>query len=115
MRHLRGLTLGVLFIGPACDAGPAQTDSFEHLDEERGPLGKADASGSCADPDGADYCGGRSDLQCWCDSLCADYGDYAEHATCAVCAEYAEYDTCAVYAMWLCVVSAMHARLAQLE
>jgi len=41
----------------------------------RGPLGKADAVGSCAAPDGGDFCGGPSDGTCWCDDLCTKFGD----------------------------------------
>ena len=47
---------------PTDDAGP------------RHPLGKADAAGSCGDGD-SDFCGGQSDGPCWCDELCAGYGD----------------------------------------
>lgn len=37
---------------------------------DRGPLGKADVSGSC---EGA--CGGQGAGTCWCDDQCIDYGD----------------------------------------
>lgn len=44
-------------------------------DAERGPLGKADAYGSCLDDDGSDRCGGPSDGNCWCDDECESVGD----------------------------------------
>lgn len=41
--------------------------------EQRGPIGKADLTGSCA---GApDYCGGKSPGNCWCDATCTAHGD----------------------------------------
>jgi hypothetical protein len=38
--------------------------------EERGPLGKADGTGSCVG-----HCGEKSAGTCWCDDQCADFGD----------------------------------------
>lgn len=53
-------------------------------DEARGqaPLGKADALvGSCAgDQSQAPMCGGAGSGQCWCDELCAQYGDCCDDA-----------------------------------
>lgn len=44
--------------------------------EERAPLGKADAYGSCAGDEGEpSYCGGKSDGNCWCDEICSVFGD----------------------------------------
>lgn len=41
----------------------------------RGPIGKADdLTGSCIDAE-VEYCGGPSAGTCWCDELCAGYGD----------------------------------------
>ena len=45
-------------------------DSAEALEEERGPLGKADTHGSCQG-----YCGTKSAGACWCDSRCEFLGD----------------------------------------
>lgn len=52
------------------DGGASEPDS-----SDRGPLGKADAPGSCMADDGDDFCGGKSDGACWCDDLCASFGD----------------------------------------
>ena len=41
----------------------------------RGPLGKADSSGSCKGAGSADYCGGASSGTCYCDDACTGYGD----------------------------------------
>ena len=44
--------------------------------EDRHPLGKADAVGSCLSEDGSDdFCGGRSNGNCWCDDQCEQFGD----------------------------------------
>jgi len=40
-------------------------------DRERGPIGKADAIGTCADACGDVAAAG----DCWCDDLCVDFGD----------------------------------------
>ena len=53
----------------------ACTDSGSAGDVDRGPVGKADLVGSCAGSDGSDFCGGQSEGNCWCDDLCADFGD----------------------------------------
>jgi eight-cysteine-cluster-containing protein len=42
--------------------------------DDRGPLGKADSSGSCVHDDGV-FCEGPSDGTCWCDTECTGYGD----------------------------------------
>jgi hypothetical protein len=61
----------------AC-AAPESSES----DTRRGPLGKADhVAGSCAE---GPYCGTKSAGSCWCDELCADYGDCCSDAA-AVC------------------------------
>ncbi len=70
----RTLALAPLFLVlAACnlggDTGAAGTDA------PRGPIGKADSDGTCAAADGADFCGGKSEGNCWCDDLCAGYGD----------------------------------------
>ncbi len=50
----------------------ACTQSADPIDENRKPLGKADASGSCAMSD----CDGQSlGGTCWCDTDCTFYGD----------------------------------------
>ena len=56
-----------------CDA-PVARDASAVASESRGPLGKADAAGSCATAE-SDYCGGQSADGCWCDEACVDYGD----------------------------------------
>jgi len=67
------LTLAAVTTLPGCDA-PAPREAPVVAAQERGPLGKADAAGSCATPDG-DFCGGQSADGCWCDDACADFGD----------------------------------------
>lgn len=59
--------LGVA-LGLACSVEPSNDG------EGRGPLGKADAVGSCANGD-ATFCGDQSDGNCWCDDQCVDFGD----------------------------------------
>jgi hypothetical protein len=72
MRSLR-LVLS-LCLPIALSACVSATGTSDDAQTERGPLGKADAAGSCASDEG-DFCGGKSDEACWCDDLCADYGD----------------------------------------
>ncbi|MGH1345856.1 MAG: hypothetical protein ACRBN8_30105 [Nannocystales bacterium] len=78
---MRKLSLIVSLLLPlvACDtAPPATEDSGAQPDPnaDRGPLGKADAIGSCEDSEGGDFCGGPSgEGNCWCDDLCEDFGD----------------------------------------
>ena len=72
------VVLGLAFGLSACMEAEPQGDADPSLDDaasERGPLGKVDAPGSCAAPDGDDFCGGKSDGACWCDELCAMFGD----------------------------------------
>lgn len=59
----------------ACSSTPVGTSDSDTAD--RGPIGKADAFGSCAAPDEAspDFCGGPSAGNCWCDELCEGFGD----------------------------------------
>ena len=64
-------------------AGGCDPDDAVDIDgqPERGPLGKADGSGSCAPAD----CGQQSSSgNCWCDDLCSQYGDCCEDKV-AVC------------------------------
>lgn len=65
-----GLTLGL----GACVAEQSDNASAPAA-AERGPLGKADAPGSCLADDGDDFCGGPSNGACWCDDACAQFGD----------------------------------------
>ena len=68
---LRNL-VGIAVLSLACSAaGPGSGEG----DDDRHPLGKADAAGSCVGQDGEDFCGGKSDGACWCDELCAGFGD----------------------------------------
>ena len=74
MRTIKATLLA--FLTPAllvaCSADGSTVDS----ETNRGPIGKADAAGSCALPDGGDACGGMSDSgSCWCDDACAHFGD----------------------------------------
>ncbi len=61
----------------ACGGSPDATNpSTEPVGEEapRGPLGKADAAGSCAGTTGS-LCGGKGSGSCYCDDACQGYGD----------------------------------------
>ncbi len=66
--------------GVGADTGiDASGESGSELGSEgesdtRGPLPDTDADGSCKSDDG-DSCGGQSAGKCWCDDLCADFGD----------------------------------------
>jgi len=52
----------------AADGGSVNSS----VDAKRGPLGKADAIGSCAASD----CDGQAEGgNCWCDDMCAEFGD----------------------------------------
>lgn len=62
-------TLAFLFAA-ACSA--AGTDDAA---DDRRPLGKADAVGSCRLAADDDACGGKSEGNCWCDDECARFGD----------------------------------------
>lgn len=66
------MTLGLSLAVGACVTAESEPDTSSAA---RGPIGKADAPGSCADVDGGDSCGGQSDGACWCDDLCLSYGD----------------------------------------
>lgn len=71
--RLAFLALLVAGLGAGC-----ATDS---ADAERGPLGKADAIGSCAESS----CDGQApDGNCWCDADCVEFGDCCSdyEATC---------------------------------
>jgi pyruvate,water dikinase len=63
--------VGLLGVSASACAVEAGRDTVA---DERGPLGKADAIGSCSTGDG-DQCGGKSDGTCWCDEECAKFGD----------------------------------------
>jgi hypothetical protein len=54
----------------ACSTAPAVSNGAV----DRAPIGKADQTGSCQAGD-ADYCGGKSDGNCWCDDQCDAFGD----------------------------------------
>lgn len=72
VRKFKGL-LAIVALTAACSVSSADRPSAS--DDERGPLGKADAAGSCRNDDGEVFCGGPSDGACWCDELCVDFGD----------------------------------------
>lgn len=80
-----------VFAVAACsvEAEPPTTNTSE---EPRAALGKADAFGSCAAPDG-DNCGGQSAGNCYCDDACEEYGDCCADFT-AVCTPDECPDTC---------------------
>ena len=66
--------IALLTAAAGCSSTDASfTDDPESELPERGPIGKADSSGSCY---GA--CGGQSTGSCWCDDKCANYGDCCE-------------------------------------
>ncbi len=69
---LRGAAVAAVvgFASPACstDSGPASAD-------DRDNIGKADLTGSCRDSDGEPVCGGPGSGSCWCDDMCATFGD----------------------------------------
>lgn len=83
IRARLGLTSFGLF---AALAGGCAAESVDTTpgDEARGPIGKADASGTCELPDGDDNCGTKGVGNCWCDDLCVDFGDCC-HDAFAVC------------------------------
>lgn len=69
--------LWIAAIVPACGdrgAEPGSGESSGTASDDRGPLGKADANGTCGRT-GDDACGGQSADGCWCDEGCADFGD----------------------------------------
>lgn len=56
-------------LGGCSVAAPGGVDA-----EDRHPLGKADAIGSCREGE-EDHCGGKSSGNCWCDEQCSEFGD----------------------------------------
>ncbi len=85
MRSLRRLcALSILLAACGTSDGSEQAESVD-----RGPLGKADLSGSCEAPDGDDFCGGQSNGSCWCDELCEGFGDCCDDVQ-----EVCEPDAC---------------------
>lgn len=82
MRRLLAL-VGLLTLGIACSSS-APAGGPEAESTPRGPIGKADADGSCKSLD-AVACGGKAKSgSCWCDTGCRDYGDCC-HDLDAVC------------------------------
>jgi hypothetical protein len=73
-----------LFIAMLGLALVAACGSGTETSGERGPLGKADSFGSCED-----NCDGPSDGNCWCDDLCAEFGDCCEDIS-----EFCALDAC---------------------
>jgi sugar lactone lactonase YvrE len=68
---MRSLLLSAALLCPgACEAQPDTGDGVA----ERGPLGKADLTGTCIDGDQV-YCGGPSAGTCFCDAECETFGD----------------------------------------
>lgn len=65
--------IGASLVAVSCaeDSGGA----VQH--DDRAPIGKADLTGSCAPDDGD---GPANDGNCWCDELCADFGDCCANA-----------------------------------
>jgi|GEM_PF-2210609 len=65
------LVAAVALAASGCDAGPEPTAANDgDRRAAAASLGKADAPGTCKDS-----CGGKGKGQCWCDDLCANYGD----------------------------------------
>lgn len=73
--------LGLAAFGCSSDGGSTAGTS----NAPRGPIGKADAVGSCANT----TCDGKSEGNCWCDSDCEDFGDCCEDRG-VVCGEDCE-------------------------
>jgi hypothetical protein len=61
-----------LFIALTLLAGCASVADDSEVDVERGPLGKADVLGSCAE---TDCDGAAAGGNCWCDDRCVEFGD----------------------------------------
>jgi hypothetical protein len=76
-----GLAFGCAGEAPD-DLEPSAAD--DAAQDDRGPIGKADAAGTCALPGGGDKCGTKGVGACWCDELCVEYGDCCHDAG-AVC------------------------------
>ncbi len=76
-------SLSFLFVALATGCAAEAVDTGPG-DEARGPIGKADASGTCELPNGDDKCGTKGVGNCWCDELCVDFGDCC-HDAFAVC------------------------------
>lgn len=75
--------LALLVLTTACAAERA-TSAESGEPPRRGPIGKADLTGSCAEPSGKS-CGGASRSgNCWCDQACVSHGDCCADAP-AVC------------------------------
>jgi hypothetical protein len=71
--RLAFLTLALSTSFAACSAETESSSGTEA--STRGPLGKADAAGSC-ETTGGDLCGDiGSNGTCWCDDACAQWGD----------------------------------------
>lgn len=70
------ITLALAFASFAAAACSVESTERAGVDAPERGLGKADGvHGSCGN-DYADYCGGPAPKgNCWCDDLCADYGD----------------------------------------
>ncbi|MBI5532048.1 MAG: hypothetical protein HY898_04985 [Deltaproteobacteria bacterium] len=63
-------------LSAACGDAPdtTATDSTQQ-EGPRGPLGKADATGSCKAGSSGDFCGKKGSGSCYCDDGCKGYGD----------------------------------------
>lgn len=70
MSHTKLLLLA-LVAATACDPATTATGGDG---QARGPIAKADLTGSCVDGD-ALHCGGPSSGTCWCDAECLEIGD----------------------------------------
>ena len=75
MRTAKLLLLTLLPLAPLACSVEAEPEVDAAETPDRQPLGKADAVGSCQAEDGADFCGGPSQGNCWCDDLCHTFGD----------------------------------------
>ncbi|MEM6993672.1 MAG: hypothetical protein AAF721_24375 [Myxococcota bacterium] len=72
--------LAVVF-AVGCDTAVSPMPAAADVDEERGPIGKAEADrGSCDAGGGKLLCGGPGTYSCWCDELCLEYQDCCSDA-----------------------------------
>jgi hypothetical protein len=70
---LLALPLLALTLVPGCFGEPDERRR-DGVEEQRGPIGKADLYGQCMEID-IKYCGGKSSGNCWCDEACESFGD----------------------------------------
>ena len=80
----------VLLLAPlaGCDGGTPSSQADSADTEDRTPLGKADAKGTCEG-----HCGTKSKGNCWCDDWCEYFGDCcADKVLVCDCPQYEDCD-----------------------